>query len=136
MPQSASLSLQTALFNTLSADAGLTSLLGGQHTFDHVPQEQMLPYIVIENILSQDWSTGTEEGEEHFITLNIWSSSSGKKQTYEIADKVKTLLDNNTLSLTDHHLITLQYQNSEFKRDKPSQHYIGQVRFRAITEPV
>ena len=35
--------------------------------------------------IERDWSTGTDEGREHTLTLHVWSRTPGRKQVHEIA---------------------------------------------------
>jgi Protein of unknown function (DUF3168) len=133
---SAGWDLQKAVYAALAADSALTTLLGGAYIYDAAPQETAFPYIVIDQMQVRDWSTGTEAGAEHMLTLHVWSRYAGKRQAYEIADATRAVLDGVLLSLDDHRLINLRHQFSELKRDEDGETHHGVLRFRAVTEPL
>jgi hypothetical protein len=127
--------LQKAVYAALSGDAALTALLGEGGVHDAAPPDAAFPYVVIDQMQVRDWSTGTEEGAEHILTLHVWSRHAGKREAYEIADAVRAVLDTAFLTLEDHRLINLRHQYSELKRDEDGETHHGVLRFRAVTEP-
>ncbi len=135
MTSTASWQLQEALYAALTSDTGLTTLLGGAKVYDLAPRSAKLPYITIGMTQERDWSTSSEEGGEHTITLHIWTENQGRKQTAQIMATVQEALKTTTLSLADHHLINLTYEFSEIRRDPDGEVLHGLIRYRAITEP-
>jgi hypothetical protein len=133
---SAGWDLQKAVYAALSSDATLITLLGGGGIHDAPPQDAAFPYVVIDQMQIRDWSTGTEPGAEHMLTLHVWSDYAGKRDAYEIADAVRAALDGALLSLEEHRLINLRHQYSELKRDADGETQHGVLRFRAVTEPL
>lgn len=128
--------LQKAAYETLTADSGVIALLGGTYIYDDVPQSAEFPFVVLDQMRINDWSTGTERGSEHILMLHIWSRYKGKQEAYEIADAIRSLLDDAELTLDDNRLINLTHQYSDLKRDTDGETYHGVMRFRAVTEPV
>lgn len=128
--------LQKAAYEALIADTALTTLLGGDRLYDHVPQSSAFPYVAIDQMRINDWSTGTERGSEHVLMLHIWSRYDGKREAYEIADAVREALDDAELTLDDNRLVNLSHQYSDLKRDPDGETYHGVMRFRAVTEPL
>lgn len=135
MPSS-SWSLQQAIWVALSTAPGLVALLGVPRVFDDVPQGIDPPYITIGQSTVADWSTGTEDGEEHQLTLHVWSRAGGRKETHEIMGAIRAALDGHYLALAGHRLINLRHQLSEVRRDPDGETLHGIVRLRAVTEPV
>lgn len=135
MGSSASWSLQRSIYQTLSTDTGLTTLLGGPRVYDDVPQDANLPFLTLGQSTSRDWSTGTEDGEEHIVTLHVWSEAGGKKEAQEIIGKVRELLHDSHLPLTEHRLVNLRHEYSEARRDPDGETIHGIIRYRAVTEP-
>lgn len=133
---SAGWDLQKAVWAALSGDAALAALLGEGAVHDAVPQDAAFPYVVIDQMRVSDWSTGTEAGAEHTLTLHVWSRYAGKAEAYEIADAVRAVLDGALLTLETHCLINLRHQYSELKRDEDGETHHAVLRFRAVTEPV
>jgi hypothetical protein len=128
--------LQKAVYETLVADSTLTSLLGGTAIHDHVPQGAAFPYVVLDQTRVADWSTGTEAGAEHQLTLHVWSRYRGKAESYAIADIIRELLDDTPLLLAENHLVNLRHQFSDLKRDPDGETWHAALRFRAVTEPL
>lgn len=136
---SASWSLQQSIFSTLTANAALTTLLGGARIYDDVPQGTALPYLTLGQSTERDWSTGgdlaTDDGREHILTLHVWSNARGKKQTHDIIGAIRSALHDQPLPLTGHRLINLRHEFSEARRDPDGETVHGIARFRAVTEP-
>ena len=128
--------LQKAAYAALAGAAPLTGLIGNDAIYDHVPQDAAFPYVVIDETRLADWSTGTEPGSEHLLTLHVWSRYQGKRETYQIADAIRAALDEADLSLEDNRLINLRHQFSDLRRDPDGETYHGVLRFRAVTEPL
>jgi len=127
--------LQTAVHATLSADAGVLSALGGGRIYDHVPCGGPHPYVTFGETVSRDWSTGSEDGEEHLLTLHVWSQAAGRREAVEIAGAIRSALHHQALELAGHRLVSLQHESSEFRREGDGVTYRGIVRLRAVTEP-
>lgn len=128
--------LQKAAYQALIADSALTALLGGAAVYDHVPQEAAFPFVVIDQMRINDWSTGTERGSEHVLMLHVWSRYDGKREAHEISDAIRLTLDDAELTLDDNHLVNLTHQFSDLKRDPDGETYHAVLRFRAVTEPL
>ena len=133
---SASWSLQRAIYEALSADAATIGALGGQRIFDDVPQRSTFPYLTFGQSTLRDWSAGDEEGEEHLLTLHVWSRAEGRRETHELMALLRKALHDQALALEGHRLVNLRHELSEARRDPDGETYHGIVRFRAVTEPV
>lgn len=133
---SASFALQQSIYAALAADAALTTLLGAPRIFDDVPQKSDFPYLTLGQSSVRDWSTGTESGDEHILTVHVWSRASGRKQTHEIMGALKSALHNRALTLAGHRLVNLRHEFSDARREPDGETYHGIVRLRAVTEPV
>ncbi len=84
---------------------------------------------------SAAWSTGSEAGEEHILTLHVWSRAGGRQESYEIIEAIKGVLHDKALMLTDHDLVNLRHEFSEVRQDPDGDTYHGILRYRAVTEP-
>ena len=134
---SASLALQSALVSALSANPDITLATGGvPRVFDDIPPASPYPYISIGHTLERDWSTGTEDGREHTITLHVWSRSAGRAQVHQIAALLRATLHQAALTLTGFRLINLRHEFTEARREPDGETYRALVRFRAVTEPL
>ena len=135
MASDASWALQQAIFAALAGDATLTGLLGGARIYDEAPQDAAFPYVTLGTSRALDWSTGTESGAEHVVTIHVWSEGGGKKEALAIMEAVRAVLDDAALTLTGHSLVNLRHVFSEARRDVDGELVHGVLRFRAVTEP-
>ena len=135
MPEVASWSLQRGVYQALAGSVDLTTLLGGVRVYDDAPQAAPYPFITLGQSVVRDWSTGTEDGAEHDLTLHVWSRSGGKKQVHQIIEAIRTVLHDQPLTLADHHLVNLRHELSEARLDPDGDTFHGIVRYRAVTEP-
>jgi len=92
MPEVASWSLQRGVYQALAGSVDLTTLLGGIRVYGDAPQAAPYPFITLGQSVVRDWSTGTEDGAEHDLTLHVWSRSGGKKQVHQIIEAIRTVL--------------------------------------------
>jgi hypothetical protein len=135
MAEVASWALQRGVYQALAGSLDLTTLLGGVRVYDHAPKSAPYPFITVGQSAVRDWSTGTEDGAEHNLTLHVWSRSGGKKQVQEIIETIKDVLHDQPLTLSDHHLVNLRHEFSEARLDPDGDTFHGIVRYRAVTEP-
>jgi hypothetical protein len=136
MTEVASWALQRSVYQALAGSLDVTSLLGGARIYDHAPQATSFPFITLGQSVIRDWSTGTEDGAEHDLTLHVWSKAGGEKQTLQIIEAIKGALHDQHLVLADHHLINLRHEFSEARLDPDGDTFHGIVRYRAVTEPM
>jgi Protein of unknown function (DUF3168) len=135
MAEVASWALQRGVYQALAGSIDLTTLLGGVRVYDHAPQSAPYPFITLGQSAVRDWSTGTEYGAEHNLTLHVWSRSGGKQQVLKILEAIRAVLHDQPLALADHHLVNLRHEFSEARLDPDGDTFHGVVRYRAVTEP-
>ena len=132
---SAASALQRAIYARLSADAALAALTGANAVTDRRPAAPGAPLVVLAGIDSTDHSTATEPGEEHVVSLDIWTDAAGHRQAQAIAAAVRTALHDAALALSGHRLVLLFHRDTRISRDGASRFHRAQMRFRAVTEP-
>lgn len=125
--------LLQAIFARLAGDATLVGLVPGSIA-DRLLPRGLLPSIIIGNLESRDYSTATEKAEEHFLALEIWSDANGRRRAGEIAERVKTLLDDAPLPLAGVSLVSLQFLSSRSRREPKTRNFLAEIHFRAVTE--
>jgi hypothetical protein len=135
MAEVASWALQRGIYQALAGSSDLTAMLGGARIYDDAPQGAAFPFITLGQSVVRDWSTGTEDGAEHDLTLHVWSRAGGKKQVHDIIEAIKSTLHDQPLALVDHDLVNLRHEFSEARPDPDGDTYHGIVRYRAVTEP-
>lgn len=133
---SASRALQASIYETLINDAGVLAALGGARIYDHVPRGAPYPYVTFGQSTVRDWSTGGEEGDEHIITLRVWSLAAGRNQVHDVIGAMRAALRDRDLPLAGHRLVNLRHELSEARREADGERFHGVVRLRAVTEPL
>jgi len=132
----ASWALQRSIYQALTGSAELTSLLGGERIYSDAPPAAQFPFITFGQTVNLDWSTGTEDGTEHSLTLHVWSRASGSIEVHEIIQVIRMVLHNQALALEDHYLVNLRHEFTEARLDPDGETLHGIVRYRAVTEPM
>ena len=130
------LALQQAIFGTLSTQTALTTLLGGPRIYDDVPQPVVFPYITFGQSTLRDASTSTDPGDEHIVTLHVWSRGRGRAEAQAIIDLLRQRLHDQPLTLSGHHLVNLRTEFADARRDPDGETIHGMLRLRAVTEPI
>jgi hypothetical protein len=131
---SPALSLQKAIWAALVADAGVGALIGDR-IYDSAPRDAVFPYVSIGATTANDWSTGTEDGTEHRVTLLAWSRGRGQSECHAIAEAIRAALNDAALALDGHTLVNLHFESADTRREADGITWRGTIRFRAVTEP-
>jgi Protein of unknown function (DUF3168) len=132
---SASWELQKAVHAALSANPALTGLLGGSRVYDDVPRGVEFPYVTLGESTVRDWSTGSEDGQEHVLSITVWSRATGEREVNQIMAVIRDALHDVALTVAGHRLINLRQDFSDARRDADGETYRGLLRYRAVTEP-
>ena len=135
MPAAASAALRAAVHDALTANAALSALLGGPKVYDEPPRAAAFPYVTLGEARIADYSTGTEAGEEHQLTLHAWSRQGGQREAHLIAGALLQALDDAPLTLADNHLVNFRFAVADVRREADGRTSHALVRFRAVTEP-
>ncbi|TCL76170.1 DUF3168 domain-containing protein [Rhizobium sp. BK251] len=131
---SAANELLKAIHALLAGDAALSALVGPDGVRDRLVSDRRMPCVVIGEVASNDYSTASEAGEEHFLTLEAWSDGGGRREAQEIAVMVRTLLDDAALELEGYALVSLQHCSTRTRREPKTKLFVAEMRFRAVTE--
>jgi hypothetical protein len=128
--------LQSAILTVLAADTALVALLGSaRRIFDAPPPGTPMPYVLYGPATTRDWSTGTEAGAEHTVTLSVRAHASARTAAHDIADRIRALLHDQALVLAGHRLVNVRAQTLDVRREKDG-HITAALRLRAVTEPL
>ncbi|MEO0946234.1 MAG: DUF3168 domain-containing protein [Pseudomonadota bacterium] len=126
--------LQEAVFSVLIDDSSLTDLLGGEKVFDRAPEGTDYPYVTFTTLNMRDASTTTEAAFECRLTLNVWSRELGRRQVLTILNRIRQLLHDRNLALSDYVLVNLREELSDVLQDGDKLAFRGITRFRAFIE--
>jgi len=131
---SAGFALQKAIFEKLTSDAPTLAALGGPRVYDDAPARTEFPFVTFGQSSERDWSTGSDEGYEHLVTLHVWSRARGSREAEQVIAAARAALHDQDLTLSGHRLINLRHEFSEARRDSDGETFHGIARFRAVTE--
>lgn len=129
-------SLRAAIRGALIADSPLVSLLGGEKIYDEPPRDAALPYVTLGEDVVSDGSTATEAGDEHALTLHVWSRQGGHREAQLISGALLEALADAPLAPEGHRVANLRFVAADVRREADGRTYHGIVRLRALTEPV
>lgn len=127
--------LQKAIYGVLAADTMLIALLGAARVYDEVPRGAPFPYVAFGPSTTRDWSTGTEAGSEHLITLRVWSKAGGEREAHLVLEAIRGALHEAALAPEGQRVVSLRHETSDVVRGSDGETYQGIARFRALTEP-
>ena len=129
--------LQKAIFAALGADSAVKALIGDPaRIYDDPPGGAVLPYVQIGDGTETDWSTATEEGAEHQVTIHVWSRSGGRKEVRAVLAAIYDVLHDSGLSPEGQTLVNFRFTLSQIFRESDGETHHGVARYRAVTEPV
>jgi hypothetical protein len=131
---SAAVELRRAVHAALSTDAALIAALGGARIHDVPPASPDFPYVTLGEAQVSDWSTATERGEEHRLSLAAWSRQGGHAEAHAIAHLIQQALHDAPLELAGHALVNLRFTEAQIRREPGGRTYRALLRFRAVTE--
>lgn len=126
--------LAASVFARLAADPSLTALVGPDGISDHPRFSAAMPHVLIGAIETGDFSTFTEDGEEHLIAIEIWSEARGHHEAGAIAAAIHRALDGAGLVLDGADLVDLSWRSTRTRHDGRSDCHVTDMRFRAVTE--
>lgn len=130
---SATMALQRALWETLTADSSIMSLVTG--VFDDVPPGSSLPYVTIGNDIVTDWSAVNLEGREHRLTVVVWDRAFSAGNCRLIASRVEESVLGMPRTIQDHRVASLRFLRSFVTKD-PDGSTRAVLEFNAKTQSI
>ena len=100
--------------------------------FDHVPQGTAYPFVTLGEGSVRDFSNLAQQGTEHTITIRVWSREAGRKQASAIMERIVTLLNSASLTITGQTLHSLRFTSSNIVLQDDGLTYRGSLTFRAL----
>lgn len=109
--------LHKAISTCLVSSEELQVLLGNPlPLFDGQPGDGPLPRLVFGDSRSRAWQSATFDGQEHEITLHLWSPPGDAGQSRKIAGEIINLLHDADLPVPGHALVDMQFESSETRQ--------------------
>ncbi|MEO1042132.1 MAG: DUF3168 domain-containing protein [Pseudomonadota bacterium] len=135
MNSDAAWSLQTALYTALTSDTDLQSILGvPARVYDSIPSDTIFPFVQIGAGQLFPYG-GIDGGFEHMIRITAFSRWGGRQECKAIADAVRAVLHNGSLTLEGHSLIQSRLIFEDHLRHREPDTYQGTMRYRLLTVP-
>lgn len=117
MSYAATAALQAAVYQHLTADAGLAALVGTA-IYDALPAGTLPPtYVTIgpENVRNR--SDGTGQGARHDLTISVVTDGAGFHAAKQVAVAISDALVGTDLSLSRGELVSLQFYKAQARRE-------------------
>lgn len=131
-----------AIYTTLSGDATLTALLGGDAArvfTGSAGPDQTCPFVVIGETTANNYWTSSGDGQEHTITVHCWTEQavygqSARLQVAKIMARVRDLMHYQNIALSAGNMPSLWCEFAETIADPDGKSQHGVLRFRAVTQ--
>lgn len=132
--------LQAGIYTRLTGYSALTTALGGSYIYDHVPQSQAAPYVVIGEDTTIEADTKTYNGWDFTITIHCWDyEKAGRKSVKTLMGHIYDALHKAEGSVTVSGF-TLVFLHCDFQQSfqetavegAGDHYYHGVQRFRAL----
>ncbi len=107
----AMMEMQHALYTKLHGDGVLMGMVSG--VYDVVPQQVVLPYVVIGDGAQQVVPTDSAALTECRLTLHVWTDTGGRKSALTIMNRLYALLHLGTMTLSGYQLVLLRCEQAE-----------------------
>lgn len=128
--------LRKAVLSALTADANLLARLGGPRIYDEAPREAHMPYVAFGDTQAKDWSTSSDRGVEHLLTIDVWSQHRGVSEALEVSELVAQVLELEPLLMADYRLISLAPRALDTRRLNGARHVRARQTFRVVIEKI
>ena len=126
--------LQKAMFDAMSADPALQSILGAPpRIYDSAPKSAAFPHVVFGDA-REARIAGADGLVEHDIRLNIHSRYDGRREVKDAVTAILSALDGAALTLAGFALVSLRATFTDIIHRQEADAFIGIIRFRAVTE--
>lgn len=125
------LEVQTAIYDKLTGDSTLMALITG--VYDHVPEGTVHPYVVIGETTATAENAHDRIGKDQVVTLHVWSKQHGFSEALEIAARICTVLEHQSLTVSGYDHVLTAFEFAQTLRDPDPEIRHVPVRFRILT---
>ena len=128
--------VHAAIFAQLNGDATLASLLAtGSGVVDAMPRPRNFPFALMASAESTDRSADASTGQAQTILFEVWSRAENRTECITIADRIETLLLQNSWDAADTFVTTRSSLGCVTSHDRQSRAFVARLRIRLTTEP-
>jgi len=130
--------LQEAVYDLLTTTPAVTALIGGR-VYDAPPPVDgvVAPaglYAVIGDEAVQDWSTKSDHGADHRITIALIAPRAGFSEAKQAAGAVSDAMLSGALSLSRGHVVGVWFLGAETDREEGDDLRRVEMTFRILIE--
>ena len=129
MSSLATYAVQEAAFARLGAELAPTVV------YNHVPQGTAFPYVTLSETFTVDDGTKTDHGQDHTLTVQVFSAYRGEKEALLLASRVYAALHEATLTLSGHDNWLLRFENQTVIPEPDGLSVRVVLKFRVRTAP-
>ena len=127
--------VQLALYDTLTTDPGLASVVPqGVRVHDAVPGDPVFPFLTIGEAKAEDYA-GVPGAREHEIRIRAYSRWGGRRELKTIEHAVTERLHGGVLSVEGHRLVSMRLVFADHFRQPDGETFASVLRFRLVTQP-
>lgn len=135
MIETASFSLQAAIYDALRQDTDVQGLLGNPPAiYDAIPEEAAFPLLEIGGARTMAYA-GVPGGLEHRLRINAYSRWGGRKECKAIAEAVRHVLTGQRLLLLAFDATMARLMFSDTLRTSEPGTFQVAMRYRVVTTP-
>ena len=91
------------------------------------------PQVILGDNFAKAWSSATFEGQEHELTLHLWTNDGGSPASKQIAGIIIDRLHNADFPVSGHALVDLQFASSETRYREDLGRFHCCLQFKALT---
>lgn len=124
--------VQTALYTRLGADEALLALAKG--VYDEVPEDAVLPYVVLGDAVETPDNDHTSFGAVVVVTFEIWSDYRGTREITAIAGRMCEVLDHQPLDVVGHKVIAVRSMQLQPMKEAIARIRRATQRFQVVTQ--
>ncbi len=96
----------------------LDEKLENVNVYSSVPQNVPLPFVVINNFISKDWSCKTFNGRQIFNHIQILDEGGSDQQIYEIAEITRASIERNNFHIDGFEVVNVKVIESKMEVNK------------------
>lgn len=130
--------LQQAVYQLLSADAGLAALVGDRiYDAPLPPEAESEPdglYVTLGDERVEDWSTKTDRGAEHLVTIAVHAPRRGFAEAKQAAGMISDALLGGALTLSRGRAVLVTFAGARTRRAEGDALRRIELRFRVVLE--
>lgn len=127
--------ISSQVYDALMANAALLSLVTG--VYDHVPQEEEYPYVVIGELVETPQNTDdVEQMSEASIIIHSYSGEWGRKETHAIQKEIVNSLHRAEMAEPGVEFVNTEHEQSQSFTDSDGITRHGVVEFNIIITEV